>query len=102
MSIAHAQKFPQGPLPERLAYDRALCKGRDMTEPVLIGSGEAGEILGIDRATVTRWVKSGRLRSQKLPGESGAYVFDRAAVEQLRDEIAAKAASCHRTTPTTW
>ena len=60
--------------------------------PKMIGSLEASEMLGVDRATVTRWALDGRLAYQRLPGETGAYLFDLAEVEKLRDELAAATA----------
>lgn len=62
----------------------------------MIGSAEAAEILGVSRATVLRWADADRdirLPGHKLPGETGAYVFDRADVEALRDELAAQQAA---------
>jgi excisionase family DNA binding protein len=57
--------------------------------PQMIGSLEASQILGVDRATITRWALEGRLAYQRLPGQTGAYVFDRADVEKLAREKAA-------------
>ena len=60
----------------------------------MIGSDEASELLGVHRATLLRWVADGRLKPvHQLPGPNGAYLFRRADVEKLRDDIAAKAAS---------
>ncbi len=60
------------------------------TKPDVIGSAEACKILGRDRSTLTRWVESGRLDYWvKMPGETGAYLFERHVVEALRDELAA-------------
>lgn len=54
-----------------------MCKASGMPEDDrLIGSSEASQILGIDRATLTRWVRSGKLTAvEKLPGSNGAYLF---------------------------
>ncbi len=57
--------------------------------PQMIGSLEAARILDVDRATVTRWALEGRLAHQRLPGQTGAYVFDRADVEKLAKQKAA-------------
>jgi len=57
--------------------------------PSLIGSAEACGILGIDRSTLTRWVLADPPRInalQKMPGKSGAYIFDAAEVERVRKE----------------
>jgi excisionase family DNA binding protein len=58
----------------------------------VIGTTEAAEVLDVDPATVTRMVKDGRLTARKLPGATGAYVFDLAVVERLRDARTAAAA----------
>jgi excisionase family DNA binding protein len=58
-----------------------------MTEAQLIGSAEACGILGIDRGTLVRWIASGRIRTvHKLPGQTGAYIFDLAEVERVKAE----------------
>ena len=49
-----------------------------------ITTAEAAEILGRTVATVNRMVLIGRLKPvRKLPGKTGAYLFDRKAVEKL-------------------
>lgn len=53
----------------------------------LIGTQEACDLLGVDKSTVSRWVAAGRL--VPLGSIGRAFVFDRAAVEALRDELAA-------------
>lgn len=56
----------------------------------VIGSAEACSILGVDRSTLVRMVQAGRLvAATKLPGPSGAYLFDRETVEQLAEQRAA-------------
>ena len=59
-----------------------------MGNPDLIGSAEACTILGdIDRGTLVRWIAAGKIAYvTKLPGETGAYVFDRAEVERMAAE----------------
>lgn len=48
-------------------------------------SAEAASALTVDRATVTRWVQSGRLvPALKLPGLRGAYMFTDEAIELAR------------------
>lgn len=60
-----------------------------MTEPPLMGSAQACEILGIDRSTLTRWVAKGQITpKQKLPGENGAYLFTRAEIDRAQIEQA--------------
>ena len=59
-----------------------------MTKNDLIGSAEAAELLGIDRATISRWVAAGRLTpAGKIPGLTGARMFHRKDVEALRERI---------------
>ena len=44
----------------------------------LLGSDEVCRLYDIDRSTLNRWIKSGRIVPvAKLPGRTGAYVFDR-------------------------
>ena len=51
----------------------------------LLGSAEAAQLLGVHRATLTRWVTSGRITpAQKMPGDTGALLFERAEVERVR------------------
>jgi len=60
----------------------------DLVEGV-IGSKEAGEILGVSRYTVHRWVREGKLiPSHKLP--SGYARFSREEIIRLRSEMSAK------------
>ena len=50
----------------------------------LIGSAEAATILGVDRATLSRWVARGRvIPIHRLPGPNGAYVFSRTEIASL-------------------
>lgn len=55
----------------------------------LIGSTEAIRILGVSRATLTRWAASGEIRSVgKLSGDTGALIFKRDDVEALAEQRA--------------
>lgn len=57
--------------------------------PDLIGSKEACQILGKDRATLSRWVATGRLvPAVQLPGPTGAFLFHRNDVEALVEDVA--------------
>lgn len=59
------------------------------TEPRLASTAEVARRLGTDRKGVRRLMASGVLVPvQKLPGRTGAYVFDRDAVEALATERA--------------
>lgn len=50
----------------------------------LIGTTEAVTILKVDKATLTRWVKAGKVHPvTKLPRKNGAYLFNRADIENL-------------------
>jgi predicted site-specific integrase-resolvase len=47
----------------------------------LIGSAEVCEWAGIDRSTLSRHIADGKLvPATKLPGRTGAFLFDRRAV----------------------
>lgn len=60
-----------------------LCKSFGMATAELIGSAEACEILHIDRSTLTRWIRDGKITAHKLPGQTGAFILTRADVERL-------------------
>ncbi|WP_032363994.1 helix-turn-helix domain-containing protein [Rhodococcoides fascians] len=54
----------------------------------LIGSSEAASIIGVSRATLTRWVQSGRIEpAKKLPGLTGAALFDRDEIEAMKPAV---------------
>ncbi|HAT6604844.1 TPA: helix-turn-helix domain-containing protein [Corynebacterium striatum] len=61
-----------------------------MTSPVLIGTKEAADLLGITRAQVNRRVLAGKLTPLGEFGERGIRVFDRAAIEALAEKEQAK------------
>ena len=60
--------------------------------PPLIGAAEAAVILGVDPATVVRWVHAEKLTPiTKAPGQTGAWLFSRAEIARLaRDRLAAR------------
>jgi predicted site-specific integrase-resolvase len=55
--------------------------------PDLIASVEVCELLGIDRATLSRWVAAGRIKPAiQGPGTTGSRFFRRKDVEALHAE----------------
>lgn len=51
----------------------------------LVGTAEAAQILGKDVSTVARWVRLKKLSPvAKLPGLTGARLFNRSDVEALK------------------
>lgn len=61
----------------------------------VLGSIEASKILGIDRATLTRWVASERIKPIGRIGgndKNAAFVFDEADVKALAAKIAERKA----------
>jgi excisionase family DNA binding protein len=65
----------------------------------LVSAVEAGEILGVSRDTVLRWAHEPRLASVKLPGATGARVFERAEVLRLKAALDALAAQAQEAAP---
>lgn len=59
----------------------------------LIYTLEAAEILGVDRATVVRWVAKGKLQIvRQLPGPNGVYLFNAEVVRRkAAEELVRKA-----------
>jgi excisionase family DNA binding protein len=52
-----------------------------------VTAAEAADMLGVDRRSVVRFIEHGDLKpAMKLPGRTGAYLFARDEVEQLRDQ----------------
>lgn len=60
----------------------------DHTVPVLIGSAHACAALGVDRSTLTRWVKAGKIAPVGKIGRHGAYVFTEDTVNRAAAERA--------------
>ena len=56
------------------------------THDELLTAAEAcAELGGIDRSTLTRWVQTGRITpARKLPGRTGAYLFDPTEVQRVK------------------
>jgi predicted site-specific integrase-resolvase len=60
---------------------------RMQKNPRLIGSAQAAKILGVDRATLSRWCQAGDVPVAYDPGtRTGARLFDVEAIEQLAAE----------------
>lgn len=58
-----------------------------MARDDLIGTTEAAQRCGVDRTTFFRWVQLGKIAYEvKMPGDTGAMLFDPAAVDRLADE----------------
>jgi excisionase family DNA binding protein len=70
-----------------------MCNSLRMPNLDVISAVEAAEILGVSRDTVLRWATEPKLASVKLPGTTGARVFDRADVLRLKSELDAAADS---------
>jgi excisionase family DNA binding protein len=50
----------------------------------LIASQDVCELLNIDRSTLSRWVKAGRITpAMRMPGQTGAFLFSRDDVDEL-------------------
>lgn len=53
--------------------------------PETVTTAQAAELLGKSVATINRMVLLGRITPHlKLPGKTGAYLFDRDQIESLR------------------
>ena len=68
----------------------ALCNDHCMDEDELIGTAEAAAILGVDKATVTRWADSDRLPIAARAGahRNAALLFRRSDIEALKTSAA--------------
>lgn len=54
------------------------------TQPALIGTRQAAEILGVPRTTLASRLAAGTIAPAiKLPGRTGAFLFDRAYIEKI-------------------
>jgi len=47
----------------------------------MLRSGEVAEILGVDRHTVVKWIKEGKIKAVKLP--SGRYRIPESEVKKI-------------------
>ena len=54
--------------------------------PNLIGTLETCRRIGIDRSTLSRWIKDGTARpAMQLPGKTGAYLFTVEEADRLAE-----------------
>lgn len=60
-----------------------------MPNPDLLSTAEVADLRRVHVRTVHRWVATGRLTpALKLPGGTGAYLFNRSDVEALAEPAA--------------
>ena len=72
--------------------DHKSCRVPQLSD--LIGTGEVAQLLSIERSTVSRWVKEGRMPGPALRvggSKRAAWVFERSTIEQFRDDLIALA-----------
>lgn len=51
-------------------------------------AAEVAEAFGRDTRTISRWTREGRLTpTAKLPGQTGAYIYDRAEITRIVAEL---------------
>lgn len=76
-----------------LACAHWLCNAQRMTKATrdLISSAVTAEKLGIDRATLTRWRKAGKIRAAYVT--PAVVLFDPTEVDRVRAELDAAAAT---------
>jgi predicted site-specific integrase-resolvase len=56
-----------------------------MSDSKLIGTDDAARLLGIDRSTLTRWVKAEKIKpAVTVPGYRGAHLFAVESVDAIR------------------
>jgi excisionase family DNA binding protein len=61
--------------------------------PDLIASIDVARQLGINRSTLTRWIKDGTaVPSMRMPGRTGAYLFSRDELDRLLESRSSPAA----------
>lgn len=49
-----------------------------------ITTKEAGELLGVDEATVRKWCISGKLPARRIGGHRGIWLINRAALSDVK------------------
>lgn len=66
----------------------------DAPAPEYLGAADVCRELGIDRSTLSRWIKDGTAHpAMRLPGKTGAYLFTPAEVARLTKARAPRAAA---------
>ena len=67
------------------ALRRMIANLRDMTQlrDQLISANEAAELMRESRRTVLRKAKDGTYPAIKMPGQTGAYIFNRPELERI-------------------
>lgn len=81
-----------------LDNDVGIAQARHMAQGKLIGSRVASRLLDVDRVTLIRWVKAGKIEPVERLSDTptGAFLFNRADVEKLvRDRARAKTRDGH-------
>lgn len=69
----------------RVRYLPHMPKDAHTHVPDLIPTADVARMLGLHVATVVRRVQAGEIPyAMKLPGETGAYLFDRKDIERLK------------------
>lgn len=59
----------------------------------LLATVEVAERLGVERSVLTRWVQLGKITvAHRLPGKTGAMLFDPVEVDRVAAELAAEQA----------
>lgn len=62
--------------------------------PNLLATAEVCAILSVRPSTISRWVESGRIKTaHKLPGHTGAFLFDPAEVDRVQTLLTERQAS---------
>lgn len=57
----------------------------------LLATVEVAERLGVERSVLSRWVQLGKIAvAHRLPGKTGAMLFDPAEVDRVAAELAAE------------
>ena len=63
----------------------------------ILSLSQAAELIGVEKSTVARWLRNGKLPGTQMPGQRGQWVIYRADVENYKTAHAND--PHHRTTP---